>query len=135
MGIRVDEDASGDVWELADQFCRLAVLPSDITAIGGLTMGADGVSFSVAGIAATRGRMLRAFSVRKEDNELLRLSSALNTLMRRLAAERGKLRETVRSRSATTTANRSPSWLTWRRHCTPSPKVSCAAGPWTRSSS
>jgi two-component system, NtrC family, sensor kinase len=37
------------------------------------------------------------FSVRKEDNELLRLSSALNALMRRLAEERSKLRETVRS--------------------------------------
>ncbi len=37
------------------------------------------------------------FSVRKEDNELLRLSSALNALMRRLAEERSKLRATVRS--------------------------------------
>lgn len=27
--LTLDEDASGDVWELADQFCRLAVLPSD----------------------------------------------------------------------------------------------------------
>ena len=44
----------------------LAVLPPDITAIGGLTMGADPVSFGVAAIAATRGRVLRAFSVRKE---------------------------------------------------------------------
>ncbi len=44
----------------------LAVLPPDVTAIGGLTMGADPVSFGVAAIAATRGRMLRAFSVRKE---------------------------------------------------------------------
>jgi orotate phosphoribosyltransferase len=41
-------------------------LPGDVTAIGGLTMGADAVSFGVAAIAATRGRMLRAFSVRKE---------------------------------------------------------------------
>lgn len=44
----------------------LAVLPDDIDAIGGLTMGADAVAFSVAAIAATRGRPLRAFSVRKE---------------------------------------------------------------------
>ena len=44
----------------------LRVLPDDITAIGGLTMGADAVAFGVAGIAATRGRMLRSFSVRKE---------------------------------------------------------------------
>ncbi len=44
----------------------LAELPDDITAIGGLTMGADAMAFSVAAIAATRGRQLRAFSVRKE---------------------------------------------------------------------
>ena len=47
----------------------LAVLPDDITAIGGLTMGADAVVFSVAAIAATRGRNLRSFSVRKEDKD------------------------------------------------------------------
>jgi orotate phosphoribosyltransferase len=41
-------------------------IPSDATAIGGLTMGADGASFITAGVAATRGRLLRAFSVRKE---------------------------------------------------------------------
>ena len=44
----------------------LAALPDDVTALGGLTMGADGVAFGVAGVAATRGRMLRSFSVRKE---------------------------------------------------------------------
>ena len=44
----------------------LAVLPDDVTAIGGLTMGADAVAFGTAGIAATRGRELRSFSVRKE---------------------------------------------------------------------
>ena len=37
-----------------------------VTAIGGLTMGADAVAFGVAAIAATRGRELRSFSVRKE---------------------------------------------------------------------
>jgi orotate phosphoribosyltransferase len=47
----------------------LAVLPDDITAIGGLTMGADAVAFGVAGIAATQGRMLRSFSVRKEEKD------------------------------------------------------------------
>ena len=52
---------------VADAF--LAVLPDDITAVGGLTMGADGITFSVAAIAATRGRMLRSFSVRKEDKD------------------------------------------------------------------
>ena len=44
----------------------LAAIPDDATAIGGLTMGADGVSFITAGVASTRGRALRAFSVRKE---------------------------------------------------------------------
>jgi orotate phosphoribosyltransferase len=41
-------------------------IPSDATAVGGLTMGADGASFITAGVAATMGRQLRAFSVRKE---------------------------------------------------------------------
>ncbi|MDQ1402374.1 MAG: orotate phosphoribosyltransferase [Actinomycetota bacterium] len=44
----------------------LEVIPSEATAIGGLTMGADAVAFGVAAIAATRGRPLRSFSVRKE---------------------------------------------------------------------
>lgn len=44
----------------------LSVLPDEATAIGGLTMGADPVAFVTAGVAATRGRRLKAFSVRKE---------------------------------------------------------------------
>jgi orotate phosphoribosyltransferase len=44
----------------------LAILPSEIDAIGGLTMGADPVAFGIAAVAATRGRTLRSFSVRKE---------------------------------------------------------------------
>ncbi len=47
----------------------LSVVPEDATAIGGLTMGADPVAFVTAGVAATRGRMLRAFSVRKETKD------------------------------------------------------------------
>lgn len=43
----------------------LDLVPGDANAIGGLTMGADGVSFITAAVAATRGRGLRAFSVRK----------------------------------------------------------------------
>jgi orotate phosphoribosyltransferase len=43
----------------------LEVLPP-ADAIGGLTMGADPVAFGLAAVAATRGRMLRSFSVRKE---------------------------------------------------------------------
>jgi orotate phosphoribosyltransferase len=44
----------------------LAVLPEDITALGGLTMGADAAAFTTAAVAATRGRELRCFSIRKE---------------------------------------------------------------------
>jgi orotate phosphoribosyltransferase len=44
----------------------LAVLPDEVTALGGLTMGADAAAFATAGIAATRGRPLKAFSVRKD---------------------------------------------------------------------
>jgi orotate phosphoribosyltransferase len=44
----------------------LSVTPDEVTAIGGLTMGADPVAFVTAGVAATRGRLLKAFSVRKE---------------------------------------------------------------------
>jgi orotate phosphoribosyltransferase len=44
----------------------LSVIPDDATAIGGLTMGADPVAFVTAGVGVTRGRMLKAFSVRKQ---------------------------------------------------------------------
>jgi orotate phosphoribosyltransferase len=44
----------------------LEKIPQDATAVGGLTMGADGASFITAGVASTLGRSLRAFSVRKE---------------------------------------------------------------------
>ena len=44
-------------------------IPDEVTAIGGLTMGADGATFITAGVAATRGRHLRAFSVRKEEKD------------------------------------------------------------------
>jgi len=44
----------------------LRLVPEDIDAIGGLTMGADPVAFGVAAVGATRGRRLRAFSIRKE---------------------------------------------------------------------
>jgi orotate phosphoribosyltransferase len=47
----------------------LSVLPDDVTAIGGLTMGADAVAFGIAAVAATRGRSLRSFSVRKEEKD------------------------------------------------------------------
>ena len=44
----------------------LEVIPDDATAIGGLTVGADPVAYAVAAVAATRGRELRSFTVRKE---------------------------------------------------------------------
>ena len=44
----------------------LGLLPEEIDAIGGLTMGADPVAFGIAAVAASRGRSLRSFSVRKE---------------------------------------------------------------------
>lgn len=44
----------------------LEFIPPDAQAIGGLTMGADPVAFGIAAVAATRGRWLRSFSVRKE---------------------------------------------------------------------
>ena len=47
----------------------LEVVPDDATAIGGLTMGADPVAFVTAGVAATVGRPLKAFSVRKEEKD------------------------------------------------------------------
>lgn len=44
----------------------LAVIPTEATAIGGLTMGADPIAFATAAYAATVGRALKSFSVRKE---------------------------------------------------------------------
>lgn len=51
---------------LAIAEAALAVIPDEVTAIGGLTMGADPVAFGIAAVAATRGRALRSFSIRKE---------------------------------------------------------------------
>ncbi len=47
----------------------LDAMDDSATAIGGMTMGADGLSFITAAVAATRGRSLRAFSVRKETKD------------------------------------------------------------------
>ena len=44
----------------------LAACPPETTAIGGLTMGADPVAYVAATVAATRGRPIKVFSVRKE---------------------------------------------------------------------
>ena len=53
--------------EVADAV--LDLIPDEATAIGGLTMGADPVAFVTAAVAASRGRPLRAFSVRKEPKD------------------------------------------------------------------
>lgn len=47
----------------------LPLIPDDINAIGGLTAGADPVAFGIAAVAATRGRTLRSFSIRKESKD------------------------------------------------------------------
>jgi orotate phosphoribosyltransferase len=47
----------------------LRVIPPDATAIGGLTVGADPVAYGVAAVAATRGRRLRSFTIRKESKD------------------------------------------------------------------
>ncbi len=44
----------------------LDLVPAEAQAIGGLTMGADPVSYATAVYAATVGRSLKAFAVRKE---------------------------------------------------------------------
>jgi orotate phosphoribosyltransferase len=51
---------------LAVADAALEIIGADMTAIGGLTMGADPVAYGIAAIGATRGRYLRSFSVRKE---------------------------------------------------------------------
>ena len=47
----------------------LELVPPEATAIGGLTMGADPVSYATAVYAATVGRPLKAFSVRQQPKD------------------------------------------------------------------
>lgn len=54
---------------LAVADAALALIPDDVTAIGGLTMGADPVAYGIAAVAATRGRALRSFSIRKDSKD------------------------------------------------------------------
>ncbi len=44
----------------------LEVIPQEVGAVGGLTVGADPVAYGLAAVAATRGRDLRSFTIRKE---------------------------------------------------------------------
>jgi orotate phosphoribosyltransferase len=47
----------------------LEVLDADVDAVGGMTMGADPISIATAVVAAERGRLLRAFSIRKSEKD------------------------------------------------------------------
>ena len=47
----------------------LAVIPPGANAIGGLTVGADPVAYGVAAVAATQGRHLHSFTIRKESKD------------------------------------------------------------------
>jgi orotate phosphoribosyltransferase len=44
----------------------LPLIPSDVDALGGLTVGADPVAYGLAAVGATRGRSLKSFTIRKE---------------------------------------------------------------------
>lgn len=44
----------------------LPLIPDDVTAVGGLTVGADPVAYGIAAVGATRGRDLKSFTIRKE---------------------------------------------------------------------
>jgi orotate phosphoribosyltransferase len=47
----------------------LPAIPPDVTAIGGLTVGADPVAYGLAAVSAIRGRDLRSFTIRKESKD------------------------------------------------------------------
>jgi len=44
----------------------LGAIGDEVDSIGGLTVGADPVAYGIAAVAATRGRDLRSFTIRKE---------------------------------------------------------------------
>lgn len=44
----------------------LPLIADEVNALGGLTLGADPVAYGLAAVAATRGRSLRSFSIRKQ---------------------------------------------------------------------
>lgn len=47
----------------------LEVLEPSVEAVGGMTMGADPIAVATAMVATSRGRPMRAFSIRKTDKE------------------------------------------------------------------
>ena len=44
----------------------LPLIPPEVDALGGLTVGADPVAYGLSAVAATRGRALKSFTIRKE---------------------------------------------------------------------
>ncbi len=44
----------------------LPLIPPEVDALGGLTVGADPVAYGISAVAATRGRALKSFTIRKE---------------------------------------------------------------------
>lgn len=47
----------------------LSVLDREVRAVGGMTMGADPIAIATAMTAASQGRELKAFSIRKEEKD------------------------------------------------------------------
>ena len=89
----------------------------DIDAIGGLTMGGDPVAYGVAAVAATHGRRLRSFSVRKESKQggiTGRIAGALRPGDRVLVTEDATTRGTSLMEAAQQIADygAEPVWMT-----------------------
>ncbi len=89
----------------------------EIDAIGGLTMGSDPVAYGVAAVAATHGRRLRSFSVRKEaklGGITGRIAGALQVGDRVLVTEDTTTRGTSLIEAADEVANfgARPDWMT-----------------------
>ncbi|HSM65442.1 MAG TPA: hypothetical protein VK860_03975, partial [Ilumatobacteraceae bacterium] len=90
---------------------------ADIDAIGGLTLGADPMAYGVAAVAATRGRQLRSFSVRKEPKQggiTGRIAGALVAGDRVLVTEDTTTRGTslIEAADAIADFGARPTWMT-----------------------
>jgi orotate phosphoribosyltransferase len=55
------------LWAVAELV--LAEIDNEVTAIGGLTMGADPIAFATAALGQSRGLELKAFSIRKSEKQ------------------------------------------------------------------
>jgi orotate phosphoribosyltransferase len=89
----------------------------DVDAIGGLTLGADPMAYGVAAVAATRGRQLRSFSVRKEAKQggiTGRIAGALVAGDRVLVTEDTTTRGTslIEAADAIADFGARPTWMT-----------------------